>query len=240
MNPDSREDARSLIKEIKRKLGKIRKAELVVCPPFPYLGDVKEAIGQSKLALGAQDLFWEKEGAYTGAVSGAMLRELGARFVIIGHSERRALGETDAEVNKKVKAALRQKLVPVVCVGERERDTHGYYLAAVKRQVEHAFAQVPGTALKNCVIAYEPIWAVGNKDFETPTPEGAVEMNIFIKKTLADTHGARRAHDIRVIYGGSANPKNAPEFLKEKDIAGLLVGRESLHAQKFLAIAASI
>ena len=238
MNPTSRDEARQLVKGIKRAAGKIKNAGMVICPPFVFLRDAKELLNGGRVSLGAQDIFWELNGgAHTGEISGVMLKELGVRFTLIGHSERRAIGETDEMVNKKIKAALKVGIVPIVCVGEKERDSHGYYMAAVKSQVEYGFAGVPGTALKNCIIAYEPIWALGNKDFETPAPETAVEMNIFIKKTLAETHGVRRAHDIRVLYGGSVNPKNAGDFLKEKDIAGLLVGRESLDAKKFLAIA---
>ncbi len=238
MNPSSQAEAKRLAGDIKRGAGKSKKADLVVCPPFACLPEIKKILNKSRVALGAQDMFWEPTGAYTGEISGDMLKDSGVKFVIVGHSERRALGETDEMVNKKVKAALKQKLVPVVCVGEKERDTHGYYLANVKKQIEHAFAGVPGTLLKNCVIAYEPVWAVGNSGFHTATPHDAVEMAIFIKKTLADSHSAKRAHDVRVLYGGSVSPKNAGEFLGQKEIAGLLVGRESLDAVKFLSIAA--
>ncbi|MFA5841484.1 MAG: triose-phosphate isomerase [Candidatus Paceibacterota bacterium] len=239
MNPETRDQARRLMSDIKRASVKAKGADIVVCPPFTYLRDAKEILNRGKAALGAQDMFWEGMGAYTGEISPVMLRDLGVRFSIIGHSERRSLGETDEMVNKKVKAALKYKIVPIICVGEKERDTHGYYLATVKGQVEQAFSQVAGTMIKNCVIAYEPVWAVGNKDFESVTPHDAVEMSIFIRKTLADRYGAKKVSEIRVLYGGSVNAKNAGDFLNEKDIAGLLVGRESLDAKKFLAIAAS-
>lgn len=240
MNPDSRDEARRLISEVKRSAGKAKKADIVICPPFTYLRDAKEILGQNKVLLGAQNMSSEPAGAYTGEISGAMLKDLGIKFVIIGHSERRRLGESDETVNKKVKAALKLGIVPIVCVGERERDSHGYYIATVKGQVEAAFAGVPSTMLKNCVVAYEPIWAVGNASFDSATPHDAVEMTIFIKKTLADSHGTKRAHDLRVLYGGSVNAKNAGEFLREKEVAGLLVGRESLDASKFLAIVALV
>jgi triosephosphate isomerase len=239
MNPSSREDARRLVKDIKKASAKSKGADIVVCPPSVYLRDAKEVLNKGKTSLGAQDMFWDSAGAYTGEISPLMLQDLGIKFVILGHSERRAQGETDEMVNKKVKAALKHRIVPIICVGEKERDPHGYYLATVKKQVEHAFFGVAGTAIKNCVIAYEPVWAVGNKDFETPSPHDAVEMTIFIRKILADRYGAKKVSDLRVLYGGSANPKNADSFLREKDIAGLLVGRESLDAKKFLAIAAS-
>jgi len=239
MNPGSFEEARHLLKQAKKVAAKARNADIVVCPPFIYLCEAKKFLGNGKIRLGAQDLFWEQNGAYTGEVSATMLEEIGVRFAIIGHSERRALGEKDEEVNKKVKAALKASIVPIICVGERERDSHGYYLAAVKKQIEHAFAGVPASSIKNCIVAYEPIWAVGNSNFESATPETAVEMAIFIKKVLADSHGSKRAHDLRVLYGGSVSAKNAGDFLLEKDITGLLVGRESLSAQKFSEIAAA-
>lgn len=238
MNPSSGKEARLLVKEIKREVAKVRGVDIVVCPPFTYLRDVKEILGQNKILIGAQDMSWAPEGSYTGEISGAMLKGLGVKYVVVGHSERRKDGESDEMVNKKVKAALRMGIIPIVCVGERERDSHGYYIAAVKSQVEAAFVGVPSTMLKNCVIAYEPIWAVGNADFDAAMPHDAVEATIFIKKTLADTHGAKRAHDVRVLYGGSVNTKNADEFLREKEVAGLLIGRESLVAKKFSAIAA--
>ena len=240
MNPQSRDLACQLAKDIKRSSVKLRGAGIVICPPVVYLRDVMDAFGKGKTALGAQDIFWEESGAYTGEISASMLKDSGARFVIIGHSERRALGETDEMINKKIKTALKNNIVPIVCVGERERDSHGYYMAAVKRQTEHAFLGVPGTALKNIVVDYEPVWAVGNKDFETPIPHDAVEMAIFVRKTLADSYGAKKVGDLRVLYGGSVNAKNAGEFLREKEIAGLLVGRESLDAKKFMAIVNSI
>lgn len=228
--------ARRLVKDIKRASAKIKLAEIVVCPPAIFLRDISDILGKGKISIGAQDIFWETNGAYTGEISGEMLKGSGVKFVIIGHSERRKLGETDEMVNKKVKAALKNNIVPIICVGERERDSHGYYMANVKKQIEHAFAGVPSTALKNIVVAYEPVWAVGNALFESATPETAVEMTIFIRKTLADSYGVKRVGDLRVLYGGSVNEKNAGVFLIEKEVAGLLVGRESLDAKKFTAI----
>lgn len=237
MHPSTEAEAKRLFADIKKGALKMKGADIVVCPSFVHLREAKQVLNKSRVALGAQDIFWEESGAYTGEISPSMLRDLGVKFAIIGHSERRALCETDEMVNRKIKTALKHKIVPVICVGERERDTHGYYLAAVKRQVEHAFVGIAGTMIKNTVIAYEPVWAVGNKNFETPTPHDAVEMTIFIRKTLADKYGAKKVSDIRIIYGGSANPKNAGDFLREKEITGLLVGRESLKVKDFLAIA---
>lgn len=235
-NPDSGEEAKSIARAIKRGAGKA-KSDIVICPPFIYLGAVKNILGKGKIMIGAQDVSGEINGAHTGEVSADMIRDAGARFAVIGHSERRAMGETDETINKKVKSALKSRLIAVLCVGERERDSHGYYLAAVKKQIEHAFAGIPGTLLPNIVVAYEPVWAVGNKNFHTATPHDAVEMALFIKKTLADKYGAKRASSLRVLYGGSVNSKNAGEFLAENGIAGLLVGRESLSPKQFLAIA---
>ncbi len=238
MNPTTRDEARRLSSDIKRGAVKIKNANIAVCPPFVFARDAMEIFDGGKILVCAQDIFWKESGAYTGEISGLMLKNLGVKLVLVGHSERRTLGETDDIVNKKVKSAIKLGLVPIICVGEKERDNHGYYLATVKKQIEHAFAGIPGTMLKNTVVAYEPIWAVGNVEFKTATPHDAVEMAIFIKKVLADRYGAERAHDIRILYGGSSNPQNAGGFLAEKEIAGLLIGRESLDAKKFLAITA--
>lgn len=236
MNPDSIEGAKLVAREIKRGAGKI-KSDIVLCPPVVYVKEIKDLLGRGKISLGAQDVSGEQNGAHTGEVSASMFKNIGVGFAIIGHSERRALGETDETVNKKIKMAIKSKLIPIVCVGEKERDSHGYYLAFVKKQIEDAFAGIAGTIVSNIIVAYEPIWAVGNKDFQTATPHDAVEMALFIKKTLADRYGAKRASLLRVIYGGSINSKNAGEFLVEREIAGLLVGRESLSPKQFLDIA---
>ena len=234
MNPETRDEARKIFQELRRSSIQLKKADIVVCPPFIFLHGAREWMGKGKLLLGGQDIFWETNGAYTGEISGPMLRNAGVKFCIVGHSERRAIGETDDMINKKTKSALKAGIVPVICVGEKERDNHGYYLAAIKKQVEHAFAGISGSALKNCIVAYEPVWAVGNKNMAIPEPRDVVEMSIFIKRTLADSHGPKRVKDLRVIYGGSANERNAAGFLKENEIAGLLVGRESLNVKKFL------
>ena len=165
-----------------------------------------------------------------------MLKNNGVSFVIIGHSERRTLGESDEVVKKKLRGALKGGLIPILCVGEKERDTHGYYLATVKRQLEGAFFGISGNVAAKVIIAYEPVWAVGNKNFSSANPSEALEMAIFIRKTLADFYGSKRGSSFAVLYGGSVTKETASDYLVHDAVDGLLVGRESLKASSFSEI----
>lgn len=206
--------------------------DVAVCVPYPHLGPVRDALGDSPLRLGAQDVFWEPSGAYTGEVSVAMLADYSS-VVIIGHSERRQLfHETDESVNRRLRAVLDSTLDPIVCVGEtlaQRRD--GETDAILARQVAAALHGV--TVSGRITIAYEPVWAIGTG--ETATPGIAQEACAFIRAELAkiDRHAAEA---IRIQYGGSVNPANAAELMAQPDIDGALVGGASLHAAQFLAI----
>lgn len=236
MNPLTSKEAVGIVKELKKASLRLKNTQVVVCPPAVFLKDIQSELKKTKFSLGVQNIFWENDGAYTGELSAKMAKGFGASYVIVGHSERRALGETDEQVNLKVKNALKNGLSVVLCVGEKERDKHGYYLGFVKDQVEKALNKVSGTSLKNIVIAYEPVWAIG-KDAESPAkPEDLFEMIIYIRKMISDTYGKKGVESIKIIYGGSVNSKNAESFLKEGDAQGLLVGRDSLKANKFLEI----
>lgn len=227
MNPASLKDAIQLTKDSDMK-------GLIICPPFPYLDAVTRTIQQSD--LGAQDLFWEDLGAYTGEVSAQELKDLCVKYVIIGHSERRQnLGETDEMVAKKVAAALKNDLTPILCVGETraERDS-GKTKEVVKRELEIGLSKLinfPTSQLINLVIAYEPIWAIGTG---TPdTPENMLDMVKFIKEVL----GVRnKMWDVKIIYGGSVMSRNANNFLKHKEIDGALVGGASLKGEEIKKI----
>ncbi len=209
--------------------------DVAVCPPFPLLQAVSEAVKGSAVAVGAQNVFWEASGAYTGEVSLAMLEDF-CRYVIIGHSERRQLfGESDANVNRKLAAILASPLDPIVCVGEvlEERRT-GTTETVLRRQIREGFA---GIAVSSRItVAYEPVWAIGTG--ETATPEVAQAACAFIRGELRSLAGAV-ADDIRIQYGGSVNPGNARELLAQPDIDGALVGGASLKADQFLAIVAA-
>ncbi len=212
--------------------------EVVVCPPFIDLKPVKTVFefDKRKVALCAQDVYWEPSGAFTGEISVPMLKEVGCAWCIVGHSERRTLfGETNEDVNKKAKALLAGGLAPIVCVGESlaVRDD-GTYLAYVKAQVEAAFAGIDEADARRSVVAYEPIWAIGTG--RTATPEQAQEVCAAIRETLAGLYGAEAADAMRVLYGGSMNEGNAGLLLAEADIDGGLIGGASLKAASFIAI----
>ena len=212
--------------------------EVVVCPPFIDLKPVKTVFefDKRKVALGAQDVYWEPSGAFTGEISVPMLKEVGCAWCIVGHSERRTLfGETNEDVNKKAKALLAGGLAPIVCVGESlaVRD-EGTYLAYVKAQVEAAFAGIDEADARRSVVAYEPIWAIGTG--RTATPEQAQEVCAAIRETLAGLYGAEAADAMRVLYGGSMNEGNAALLLAEADIDGGLIGGASLKAASFIQI----
>lgn len=215
--------------------------DIAVCPPYVDLKPVKTVFDfdRTKIAVGAQNVYWEPSGAYTGEISVGMIREAGCTYCIVGHSERRELfGETNEDVNLKVKALLAQnadRIDPIVCVGESlaVRD-EGSYVDFVTSQVRAAFAGVDETEGKNCVVAYEPIWAIGTG--RTATPEQAQEVCAAIRATLADLFGEDAANDMRVIYGGSMNEGNAELLLAMSDIDGGLIGGASLKANSFIDI----
>lgn len=234
MNPLSLKEAEKLFTSIlKNKKDKL-KVEVVVCAPFLYLEKLKKI--SKKIPIGSQNIFYEKEGAYTGEISAEMIYNLGAKYTILGHSERRMQGESNNDVNKKIKVALSNSLVPIVCIGEKERDENHEYLNFIKTQVEEGFSNIQKSSMTKVVIAYEPIWAIGKTAVREANPEEFREMKIFIRKILTDKFGKDVAENIRIIYGGSVNPKNALDFLKEGQADGFLVGRDSLNAEKFVNI----
>jgi triosephosphate isomerase len=236
MNPWKVDDARKIFDTVKKEAGRLTHVQTVMCPPFVFISDLAKKVSGHRCVLGAQDMFYEMEGAHTGEVSPLMLSSVGAKYVIIGHSERRALGETDETVNKKILAALKMGLIAVLCAGEKERDAGSDYFSFVKNQIVAAFSKVPKRSLVNVVIAYEPVWAIGAKATGIATPLDLVEMTIFIRKTISDLFDQSSAKAIPVLYGGSVDEKNAESFLKEGEADGLLVGRASLDIGKFIKI----
>ena len=226
-------EAAELVKAMKDKLNQIRGVERLLCPPFVSLTAVKELIRGTPIKLGAQNMYFEKSGAYTGEVSPLMLAGL-CEYVILGHSERRGyFGETDQTVNKKVKAALAVGLTPIVCVGESLKENEaGETIAVVTRQVKGAFEGIDSP--KGAVIAYEPIWAIGTGKAATGAQANATIK--VIRDTVAKLYGDQVAQAIRIQYGGSANSANIAEFISQPDIDGALVGGASLKAADFLGI----
>jgi triosephosphate isomerase len=229
-------EATLLVRELLAGLGELTDREAIVCPPFTALAAVAPLLTNTPLGLGAQNLYPEAQGAFTGEVSPPMLVDIGCRYVIVGHSERRQyFGESDAFVNRKLRAALAHGLQPIVCVGESkpQRDA-GQAEPIVTAQVRAALVDVTPEQMLNVVIAYEPIWAIGTGD--TATPADAQAMHAAIRATLHDLYGAAIASAVRIQYGGSVKPDNIDELMAQPDIDGALVGGASLQAASFLRI----
>ena len=218
-----------LVKEVKDR-------EIVLGPPFTSLQAVAERIKGTNIVLSSQNLFWEDKGAFTGEISADMLLDLGCKYVIIGHSERRQFfGETDETVNKRLNQALKKGLLPIVCVGEtlRERESNKTN-DIVGRQINGAFRDISTEDMKKVVIAYEPVWAIGTG--KTATPEQAEEVHQFIRNKIAAAYGDPVAGGLRIQYGGSVTPDNASTLMAMPDIDGALVGGASLKPDSFAAI----
>ena len=229
-------ETKAFAEEFKALLPKTKWCDIVVCVPAADLSAAVRAFKDSRIAVGAQNVYFEKSGAYTGEVSADMLADLGVRYVIVGHSERRALfGETDEVVNKKVHAALDAGLNPIICVGESlEQREMGVTMELIALQVKSALSGVAAEQMRRCVIAYEPIWAIGTG--KTATPEQASEVCTAIRALIRAQYGARVARSVTIQYGGSMKPDNARELLAHEDIDGGLVGGASLEAPALMEI----
>lgn len=229
-------ETRDLLRELVPVVGKFEDVDVVVCPPFIGLGVANRELEGSKIGLGAQNMHWEESGAYTGEISPLMLKEL-CQYVIIGHSERRAMfGETDETVNKKVKAALQQGLMPIVCVGETLDENQAELTAAVvERQVREGLVGLEEGAAEGLIIAYEPVWAIGTGLAATPEGANSVHKDV-IRPVLREMFGEEAGDAMRILYGGSVNAGNAAELFAQSDIDGGLIGGASLKAEGFTAI----
>lgn len=237
MNTD-RAGAVALAEAVKKAAETVSGVDLAVCPPFVYLDCVAKAVAGSKVALGAQDCYFEKSGAFTGEISPAILLDVGCKYVILGHSERRhILGETDELINKKTKAALAAGLIPIVCVGEllSEREA-GQTAAVIQRQFDGSLAGVSAEDLCKVVIAYEPVWAIGTG--KVATRDQAVEVHVDLRKLIEKRYNKQVAEAVRIQYGGSVKPDNAADLLGQPDIDGGLVGGASLKVADFMGIVA--
>lgn len=229
-------EAIDLATSIKRSLYDITEVEIVVCPTYTSLSDVREVIMETNIKLGGQDCYWEKEGAFTGEISTAMLKDVGCEYVIIGHSERRQFfGETNETVNKKVKAALKEGLRPIVCVGEKlaERNS-GKTFEVVKNHVVNSLSGLSKEEMLKAVIAYEPVWAIGTG--VNATKEQAQEVHRYIRGLLKEMFDEDTAKAVRIQYGGSVKPDNIKELIMQEDVDGALVGGASLKSESFVQI----
>ncbi len=219
-----------------RSLFDVTTIDIVICPAFTALTEVYEVISETNLQLGAQDMHWEKEGPFTGEVSAEMIKDTGANFVILGHSERRQyFGETNQSVNKKIKSALKYNLTPIVCVGENlaQREQNKTF-EVISEQAEECFWEIKKEEAKDMVIAYEPVWAIGTG--KTATPLQAQEVHKFIRRLLVKFYDEDLAENLRIQYGGSVKPENIAELIRQEDIDGALVGGASLDAASFTSI----
>ncbi len=229
-------ETKAFAEEFKALLPKTKWCDIVLCVPAVDIAAALRAFKDNRVAIGAQNVYFEASGAYTGEVSAQMLADLGVRYVIVGHSERRAMfGETDAIVNRKVRAALAAGLSPIICVGESlEQREMGVTMELIALQVKSALAGVTPEQVRRCVIAYEPIWAIGTG--KNATGEQAAEVCTFIRTTIRALYGARIARSVTIQYGGSMKPDNAQELLSHEDIDGGLIGGASLKADQLMAI----
>ncbi len=236
MNNDLKE-SQKLIVELKNLLQNEKiKCDVIICPPFTSLSEAFKLLDESKIKLGAQNMYFEESGAYTGEISASMLKSVGCEYVILGHSERRNIfGETDELINKKIKKALSAGLKPIFCVGEllEERES-GSTNDVVKRQLLKGLEGISNDEMKNIIIAYEPVWAIGTG--KTATPAQAQEVHKYIRDLIEIQYSLEAALDIVIQYGGSVKPDNAKELLSQPDIDGALVGGACLKADSFMGI----
>jgi len=229
-------EAVALVEDLKSRLATVSDREILIAPPFPALLRVAELLKDTRIVLGAQNLHWEEKGAFTGEVSGPMLRSVGCTHVIIGHSERRQLfGETDESVALKMRAALRHQLTPILCIGETldERQANRT-LAVIDRQTRVALAGLSAEEADRLIIAYEPVWAIGTG--KVATPEQAQEVHHHLRSLVSEMAGAGVAARMRILYGGSVKPDNIDVLMRQPDLDGALVGGASLNAADFARI----
>jgi len=237
MNTDSHSGVK-LVQDIIAGCGEIagNKVDVAVCPPFVYLQQVGKALSSSRVALGAQDIYFEQKGAFTGEISPAMLKDVGCTYALCGHSERRhVIGETDELINKKVHAAILGGLLPILCVGELlEERKQNKTTEVVTRQMKKGLAGLTPEKVSAVTIAYEPVWAIGTG--LTATPQQAQEVHALIRELMAQMYNKKIASEVRIQYGGSVKADNAGELMGQEDLDGLLVGGASLKADDFVTI----
>ena len=238
----SYQDSEQLVNRIGLNLNEhdYEKADVLVCPPFTSLSIVNEVLNNSEMMLGAQNLFYENDGAYTGEISASMLQSVGCKYVIVGHSERRQyFHETNEIVNRKVKKAFEFRLIPILCVGESlEERENGEHKIIVKEQVIACLENVGGDDIDHVIIAYEPVWAIGTG--KTASPAEAEEMHLHIRETLSELYGEEHSKKVRILYGGSVKESNSEELLSQANIDGALIGGASLKPESFTEIIKSI
>lgn len=233
-NPKTLKEAQNIFNGSLNLSKNIKNKKIIVCPPFlfSFLG---KNLKLKNILLGAQSVFPSVSNSYTGEVFVEMLKDMNVSYVIVGHSERRSLGESDEYINNQIKTVLKNKLNIVFCIGEKNRDQNADFLSFIKNQIIEGLKNVTRNQLKNIVVAYEPVWAIGKDAIREATDEEFIEIKIYIRKILSDLFGPKSASSVRVIYGGSVNSNNAKKLI-DAGADGLLVGRDSLDIKKFEAI----
>lgn len=229
MNPPTFKEAKKLLEATKRSAERT-KVSVVVAPPSVFLRELARTSRGKRVMFAAQHAHFESAGAFTGEISMQQVRDSKAAYVLIGHAERRALGESNADTGKKVTAALAAGLIPVLCIGETKRTASGEYFPVIAEQLRTALTDIPAVKLSRLIIVYEPLWTIGTD--MSMDPRQMHEMAIFIRKTIVDSYG-EQGHKIKILYGGSIDAKNAPAMLRDGDVHGLLVGRASISAIEF-------
>jgi triosephosphate isomerase len=236
MNPLSLKVAVGMVEELKRGVAKKSKGEVIICPPLVYLADLARLLKGSKIKLGAQNCFWEEKGSFTGEIAPMMLKDIGARYVILGHSERRRImAETTEQVNQKIKAVLNNGLTPVVCFGESlEEKEQEKSFVSIEKELKEMIEKISKEDITKIVFAYEPDWAIGTGD--NCSADDALSMALFVEKLIGEVYNRKIGQAIRILYGGSVTSKNALSYLENEAIDGLLVGGASLKIKEFLKI----
>ncbi len=240
MNPLSAKEAKRIFAGTKEAVAKVKDVEVVVCPPVVFLSELARERQSVRVALGVQDLSHEVHGAYTGQVSAPMVSGYKSKWAIVGHSERRALGETNDIVAEKVARAIANGIAPIVCVGESERNDEGAHYLFVQAQLAVVFSALKRKDVEKLTIAYEPVWAIGKSATEAIQIPELYEMVLYIRKLLIEHSGRRYADHVRILYGGSVKPENAAELVRGGGLDGLLVGSASLEPKAFGAIVESV
>lgn len=231
MNPSSKEKALRLFSALKKGL-KGSKAEVVVCAPFVYLPLINN---KSPFKLGAQDCFWEDKGAFTGQISAEMLKDFGVKYVLCGHSEKRQFGETDTDVNKKIKAVLSKNMTPILCVGENaEQRKKRQTFSVIEKQIKEGLNKMSKQQISKVIVAYEPIWAISPNG--PCVADEAITIILFLRKIIGKITNKQIANNIKVLYGGSVNAQDVKNYVSSDFISGVLVGRESLSSSEFIKL----
>lgn len=235
MYPATLKEARKTFDDFKKQKHSTKNITTVICPPNIYLADIKSRFSGSSIFFGAQDIFWKEEGAYTGETSAEMVKSLGARFVIVGHSETRANGVNNEMVSQKANIAIKNDFHVILAIGEPVRDDFGHYLRFIEKQITESLRGVSRNKVQKLVIAYEPVWAIG-KGKNAMTPDDLHRMTLYIKKILMSLYGKKVGSEIPILYGGSVNSDNASQIVYEGEVDGLLIGRASLNPEEFSKI----